>query len=72
MQFLQLLGQKPNTSIRLNPTMMVFTGLFSWQSTFEQNSKNKFDKNCVITSQNCKKELEKSIFTDLSNFQQVM
>ena len=58
MQFLQLLGQKPNTSIRLNPTMMVFTRLFSLQSmikdhssTFEQNSKNKFDKNCVITSQ---------------------
>ena len=68
MQSLQLLGQKPNTSIRLNPTMMVFTRLFSWQSmikdhssTFEQNSKSKFDKNCVITSQNCKKE-------DLSNF----
>ena len=64
MQFLQLLGQKPNTSINLNPTMMVFTRLFSWQSmikdhskvtvdhssTFEQNSKNKFGKNCVITS----------------------
>ena len=32
MQSLQLLGQKPNTSIRLNPTMMVFTRLFSWQS----------------------------------------
>ena len=76
MQFLQLLGQKPNTSIHLNPTMMVFTRLFfSWQSmindqlsTSEQNSKSKSDTNCVITSQNCKKELEKYIFTDLSNF----
>ena len=33
-----------------------------------QISMNCFDKNCVITFQNCKKELEKLIFTDLSNF----
>ena len=51
MQFLQLLGQKLNIYIHLNPTMMVFTRLFSWKfiikdysSTFEPNSKNKFDK----------------------------
>ena len=51
MQFLQLLGQKPNTYIYLNPIMMLFTRLFSWKSiikdhtsTFEPNSKNKFDK----------------------------
>ena len=29
---------------------------------------NKFDKLCVITSQNCNKELNRNFFTDLNNF----
>ena len=37
-------------------------------STFGQISNKKFDKNCIITSQNCKKELEKYIFYRFEQF----
>ena len=67
---------KPNTSAHLNPTSWGFKQfsrrLFSWQSMIDllllDKLAKKNHKNCVIISQNCKKELRKYVFTDLINF----
>jgi hypothetical protein len=64
-----------NTSAHLNPTFFVFKQfarrLFNWQSIIILLLLDKLAITIFIkdTSQNCKKELKKCIFTDLSFYQ---
>ena len=59
----------PNTFAHLKPTSWFFKQFSrTLSSTFGQCSNKKFDENHLITSQDCKNELNKYNFVDLSIF----